>query len=189
MARRNAIRSIAPESRRSVLPISSRRDGDSDETGPSRDTGGVLRRRIFISTVLTAIRYNQVEKAESHRKEPTLRNTCKKASCVRSSASAISFVISRHTEYTRFLWSWKSVAKASSSPRCARCTRLRSESSRLVISLAGITSAAAVAEITQVATVVSFVRTRVLVLLSMIPGASTSILRLPALLPAAHQDA
>ena len=47
--------------------MSRRRDGDSDETGSSRDIVGILRRRRFITTVLTAIRY-AVEKAESHSK-------------------------------------------------------------------------------------------------------------------------
>src|SRR6266853_889229 len=104
MARRNAIRSIAPKRLGSAFPTSRRRDGDSEDTGSSRERiGGALRRRNFISTVFTATRYSQVEKAESPRNEPTLRNTCKKASCVKSSASAMSFVISKHTEYTRFL--------------------------------------------------------------------------------------
>src|SRR5580658_8643563 len=103
MARRNVIRSIAPLRRGSVFPTSRRREGDSDDTGSSRETiGGDFRRRNFINTVLTATRYNQVEKAESPRNEPTLRNTCKKASCVRSSASETSLVISKQTEYTRF---------------------------------------------------------------------------------------
>src|SRR3984885_1083240 len=104
MARRNVIRSIAPVRCASAFPVSRRTEGDCDDTGSSRETiGGDFRRRSFISTVFTATRYNQVEKAESPRNELTLRNTCKKASCVRSSASAISFVISKHTEYTRFL--------------------------------------------------------------------------------------
>src|SRR5580698_9078735 len=99
MARRNVIRSIAPLRHGSAFPTSRRSDGESDDTGSSRETiGGDLRRRSFISTVFTATRYNQVEKAESPRNELTLRNTCKKASCVRSSASAMSLVISKHTE-------------------------------------------------------------------------------------------
>src|SRR5260370_33196739 len=77
-------------------------------------------RRNFISTVFTAIRYSQVEKAEPPRNELRLRNTWMKASCVRSSASATSFVIRRHTEYTSLLCNWQSVAKPCSAPRDPR---------------------------------------------------------------------
>src|ERR1039458_5126020 len=46
MARRNAIRSTAPERLGSALPTSRLRDGDSAETGSSSESrGGVLRRR------------------------------------------------------------------------------------------------------------------------------------------------
>src|ERR1700674_122496 len=71
----------------------------------SESTGGDLRRN-FISTVFTATRYSQVEKAEPPRNELRLRNAWMKASCVRSSASATSFVIRRHTEYTSLLCNW-----------------------------------------------------------------------------------
>src|SRR5439155_1691573 len=43
--------------------------------------------RSRISTTLTVIRCNQVEKADSPRKVPILRKSCRKASCIRSSAS------------------------------------------------------------------------------------------------------
>src|SRR5258708_32147495 len=104
MARHNAMRSIAPLRRGSAFPTSRRREGDSDDTGSSRETrGGALRRRNFMRTEFTATRYSQVEKAEAPRNEPTLRNNCKKASCVRSSASAKALVISKQKEYTSLL--------------------------------------------------------------------------------------
>src|SRR5437879_8097616 len=97
------MRSTAPDRLGSLFPKSRRNDDDSEETGSSKErTGGALRRRSFIRTVFTATRYNHVEKAASPRNVPTLRKTWRKASWVRSSASATSLVISRHTEYTRF---------------------------------------------------------------------------------------
>src|ERR1700675_1511865 len=105
-ARRNEIRPIAPRRLRSYFPISRLRDGESLDTGSSSEsTGGDLRRN-FISTVFTATRYSQVEKADPPRNELRWRNTWMKASCVRSSASATSFVIRRHTEYTSLLSNW-----------------------------------------------------------------------------------
>src|SRR5260370_35488981 len=93
MARRNAIRSIAPNRLGSAFPTSRRKDGESDDTGSSRDSiGGALRRRSFINTGFTATLYSQVENAEAPRKEPTLRNTCKKTTCGRASASATHFL-------------------------------------------------------------------------------------------------
>src|SRR6202158_3648554 len=62
--------------------------------------------RNFINTVFTTTWYSQVEKAEPTRNELRLRNAWTKASCVRSSASATSFVIRRHTEYTGLLCNW-----------------------------------------------------------------------------------
>src|SRR6202521_3113128 len=101
------MRSIAPQRFRSSFSTSRLRDGESLDTGSSSDsTGGDLRRRNFISTVFTAILYSQVEKAESPRNELRLRNTCMKASCARSSASATSFVILRQKKYTRLLCNW-----------------------------------------------------------------------------------
>src|SRR6202789_3871751 len=115
------MRSTAPERLGSDLQKSRFSEGDACETGSSsKRSGGAFRRRNFINTVFTAIRYSQVEKAESPRKEFTLRNTCRNASWVRSSASATSFVICKHTEYTRFLCNWKRVANASWSPCFAR---------------------------------------------------------------------
>src|ERR1017187_7279500 len=106
MARRNAMRSIAPQRLGSCFPTSRLRDGESLDTGPSSDSTGGLRRRNFISTVFTAILYSQVEKSELPRNELSLRNACMKASCARSSDAATSFDIRRHTEYTRLLCNW-----------------------------------------------------------------------------------
>jgi hypothetical protein len=85
------------------------------------------------------------------------------------------------------------VAKACSSPLCARWTRLRSESfcwtiSRTGIGLTGI-GLGVVAEITQVATVVSFDLRVPVFVLSTIPGASGFNKRLAAPRPASHQGA
>src|ERR1700680_1860677 len=59
--------------------------------------------------------------------------------------------MSKHTEYTRFLCCWNKVAKACSSPACARFTRLIWESSRPLTLVVGMT-VASVAEIAQVPT-------------------------------------
>src|SRR5437762_10603971 len=60
--------------------------------------------RSRISTTLTVIRCNQVEKADSPRKVPILRKSCRKASCIRSSASDGLFTM-RSEEHTSELQS------------------------------------------------------------------------------------
>ena len=62
MARPKAIRSIAPRRFRSCFSTSRLRDGESLDTGSSNQSIGGDLRRIFISTVFTATRYNQVAK-------------------------------------------------------------------------------------------------------------------------------
>ena len=59
--------------------------------------------RNCISTTFTAMRCSQVEKADSPRKVPILRNNWRKASWVRSSAAAVLAVMRKHKEYTRRL--------------------------------------------------------------------------------------
>src|SRR5260370_199297 len=92
------MRSIAPVRAGSFLPKSRRRDDSGDRGSSIENAGRDFRRRSFISTVFTAIRYSQVENAASPRKLPMARKTCRNASWVRSSASATSLVIIRHTE-------------------------------------------------------------------------------------------
>src|ERR1035438_7518292 len=106
MARRRLTRSMAPTSALSRVPMSFL--GPSSFCGSkvsSSETSGspFLRRRM--STTFTARRCSQVEKADSPPKGAILRNNCRKASWVRSSASAVLPTMRRHSEYTRRLYS------------------------------------------------------------------------------------
>src|SRR6266478_3803723 len=65
-------------------------------------------------------RQYQVENADSPRNVWILRNTCKNASWVNSSASAVFPIMRRHKEYTRCQCWWKSASNAFSSPLWAR---------------------------------------------------------------------
>jgi len=77
-------------------------DGDSADTGSSRETIWVnFRRRNFMSTVLTATRYSQVEKARIPTEGIDAAEHLQKRLLCQSSASATSLVICRQTEYTR----------------------------------------------------------------------------------------
>src|SRR5262249_1992983 len=71
----------------------------------SRDAAGSDFVRKRIRTTLTVMRCSQVEKADSPRKVPILRKSCRKASCMRSSASDGLLTIRRHRAYTRRPWS------------------------------------------------------------------------------------
>src|SRR6202140_1250951 len=94
-----------------------------------------------MSTVFTAMRYSHVDSAESPRNVASLRKTCRNASCVRSSASAVLFVMRRHTEYTLALCAWNKDANASASPIWARFTRSRSDSNRAMVAVSVVTGA------------------------------------------------
>ena len=84
--------------------------------------------RSRIRTTFTAIRCSQVEKADSPRKVPIFRNNCRKASWLRSSASAVLAVMRKHNEYTRRLCRLYRTSKASASPCLARSIASASES-------------------------------------------------------------
>ena len=134
---------------------------------------GALRRRSFISTVFTATRYSHVEKAESPRNEPTLRNTCRNASCVRSSASAS---ILRHQQTNGIHALLVQLEERGKSLLVAALCALNQAAFGFIsvgFSSGSESAFVSVAEITQVATVVSFFPTKVLCVLSMIPGAFT----------------
>src|SRR2546423_15227876 len=92
-------------------------------------------------TVFTAMRYSQVDRAESPRNVASLRNTCRNASCVRSSASAVLFVMRRHTEYTFGLGAWNKEANATAWPHWERFTRSRSDSNRAMALVSVVTGA------------------------------------------------
>ena len=76
--------------------------------------------RRCISTTFTLNRCSHVEKADSPRKVPILRKSCKKASWARSSASAVLPTIRRQSEYTRRLCSAYSASNDAASPALAR---------------------------------------------------------------------
>src|ERR1035441_744131 len=86
----------------------------------SSETSGSPFLRKCISTTFTARRCSQVENADSPRKVAILRNNCRKASCVRSSASAVLPTMRRHSEYTRRLCRPYKASKHSESPCLAR---------------------------------------------------------------------
>src|SRR5579864_3634395 len=123
MARSSCNRSMEPVKARSGAPNSF--VGSSNSSPLTLSSKGVtvmvfLRRRI--RTVFTDSRCNQVENAESPRNVWILRNTCKNASWVNSSASAVFPIIRRHRQYTRRLCRLKSASNAVSSPLWARVT-------------------------------------------------------------------
>ncbi len=93
--------------------------------------GGDLRRRNFINTVLTAIRYSQVENAESPRNELTLRNTCKKRFLSQVFRISDIFVSSAGKPNTHASYATGRVSQKPARRRArARCTRLASDSVR-----------------------------------------------------------
>src|ERR1700686_526813 len=105
----------------SPLPAASRasdcrsEDNESDDDSSKNTTGRDLP-CSFISTAFTATRYSHIEKEQSPPNELRLRNTCRKATCVRSSASALSVDIRRQIDQITRLYDWKSAAQACSSP-------------------------------------------------------------------------
>ena len=149
MARRNVSRSIVPSEPRVVSPRRRAVEiGDSGDTGSSETIRGICGGRSSISTVFTAIRYDPVEKAESHENELTLRNTCK-SSCVRSSAWR-SFVRQRAHRIHALLVTLEESGKGLVRHLCARA-----EQAALIRSLgSSVEVATTCCGITQVATVV-----------------------------------
>src|SRR5579864_973647 len=99
----NLSRSTDPDNTGSSAPKSFLGVSSSPSVVSSSDTTGKPFFRKCISTTLTAMRCNHVENADSPRNVPILRNSCRNASCVRSSASAVFAVMRRHSEYTRLL--------------------------------------------------------------------------------------
>lgn len=127
-ARFNANRSTHPANRTSLLGNSLGAAPPSCSPAPGLSTETVHSDflRKCISTVFTVTRYSQVERAASARNADNFRKTWRKASCVRSSASAVLRVIRRQSAYTRALCFWKRTPNASGSPACAR--RITSDS-------------------------------------------------------------
>ena len=98
MDRSKLTRSTAPLNLKSGAPTSflGPPDSSSGSVVSSKDATGsdFLRKRI--KTTLTVIRCNQVENADSPRKVPILRKSCRKASCIKSSASDGLLTMRRH---------------------------------------------------------------------------------------------
>src|SRR6266436_1464542 len=98
----------------------------SSDSSPAESSSKEVTVKVFlrkrISTVFTDNRCSQVENADSPRKVWSFRNTCRNASWVNSSASAVLPIMRRHKEYTRCLFWRNSVSNALSSPLWARAT-------------------------------------------------------------------
>ena len=72
--------------------------------------------RNFIRTTLTAKPVQPSQNADSPRNVAILRKSCRNASCVKSSASAVLPTILKHSEYTRRLCNRYNRSKAAASP-------------------------------------------------------------------------